>query len=180
MQSRKIEPRAYLRSTTSKIFNENHSIMEDLNQPLDAGLGSDAPEQGLIITDEIRGYWRETANWSLFVSILMFIFIGLLLLGMFFGGFAMANVGGGGIVMVLVFFLYALVLFFPAWYYYKFATLTKLAVQMGDNNALEDGFDYLKRFYRFIGILIIVFIALYLLFLIFGVAMMSNMNRGGF
>ena len=153
--------------------------MEDLNQPLDAGLGADASDQGLKITDEIRTYWRETANWALFVAVLMFIGIGFVLIGMLFGGFAASASGdGSAFAIVLFFFLYALVLFFPAWYYYKFSSLTKQAVLTGDNNALEDGFDYLKRFYRFVGILIIVLIALYLLFIIFGIAMLGNMGRG--
>ncbi len=152
--------------------------MEDLNQPLDAGLSSEAADQGLIITDEIRKYWRETANWALFVAVLMFILIGLVLIGMLVGGLAGNNTDGSGIALVLFFFLYALVIFFPAWYYYKFSTLTKQAVNMGDNNALEDGFEYLKRFYRFIGILIIAVLALYILFIIFGISMMGNMGRG--
>ena len=152
--------------------------MEDLNQPLDAGLGSDASEDGLKITDEIRRYWLETANWVLFLAVLMFIGIGFVLIGMFFGGFLSASTGeSGGIGIMIAFFLYALVLFFPAWYYYKFSTLTKQALNTGDNNALEDGFDYLKRFYRFIGILVIVLIALYVLFFIFGIAMMSNLRN---
>lgn len=161
--------------TNIKIFNENQSKMEDLNQPLDAGLGSDASDDGLKITDEIRRYWLETANWVLFLAVLLFISIGLLLIGMFVGGIMSAgNAVGGGIAFMVMFFLYALLLFFPAWYYYKFSTLTKQALNTGDNNALEDGFDYLKRFYRFIGILIIVVIALYVLFFIFGIALLSN------
>lgn len=157
--------------------NENHSIMEDLNQPLDAGLGNDASEQGLKITDEIRSYLRQSANWAMFFSILIFILVGLLLLGMLFGGALSASSGRGeGMILFVFFLLYALVIFFPAWYYYKFSTLTKQALNQGDNNALEDGFDYLKRFYKFLGILVIVFIALYILFMIFGLAMLGSMG----
>lgn len=152
--------------------------MEDLNQPLDAGLGGDSSEQGLKITDEVRAYWRESANWALFFSILLFILIGIMLIGMLFGGIMSANSGvDGSMFLVVFFFLYALIVYFPAWYYYKFATLTKLAVSQGDNNALEDGFDYLKRFYRFVGILVIVLMSLYVLFLIFGIALLGNMGR---
>jgi hypothetical protein len=67
--------------------------MEDLNQPLDAGLGAEAPDQGLKITDEIRAYWRETANWALFISVLMFIVIGFVMIGMLFGGYAAMSEG---------------------------------------------------------------------------------------
>lgn len=151
--------------------------MEDLNQPLDAGLGADASDEGLKITDDIRHYWQQTANWALFLAVLMFIGLGFMLLGMFFGGLMSVNSGTTeGVFLVALFFLYAALLFFPAWYYYKFSTLTKQAINTGDNNALEDGFDYLKRFYRFIGILVITIIALYVLFLIFGVAMLANMR----
>lgn len=151
--------------------------MEDLNQPLDAGLGADASDEGLKITDDIRRYWQQTANWALFLAVLMFIGLGFMMLGMFFGGLMSVNSGTAeGMVVVVFLFLYAALLFFPAWYYYKFSTLTKQAINTGDNNALEDGFDYLKRFYRFIGILVIAVIALYVLFLIFGIAMLSNMR----
>lgn len=152
--------------------------MEDLNQPLDAGLGAEASDQGLKITDEIRAYWRETANWALFIAVLMFILIGFVMIGMLFGGYAAMSEGVASVTLILVFFLYGLVLFFPAWYYYKFSSLTKQAINFGDNNALEDGFDYLKRFYRFVGILVIAVFALYILLIIFGISMMGNMNRG--
>lgn len=153
--------------------------MEDLNQPLDAGLGGDAPDQGLKITDEVRMYWRESAKWALFFSILFFIVIGLILVAAFFGGLVSASSGGSeGIFVVIIFIFYASIVYFPAWYYYKYATLSKLALNQGDNNALEDAFDYLKRFYRFIGYLIIVIMALYILFLIFGIAMLGSMRNG--
>jgi hypothetical protein len=152
--------------------------MEDLNQPLDAGLGSDAAEDGLKITDEIRSFWLETANWALFLAVLLFIGVGLVLIGMFFGGFLNATSGNsGGIAIMVMFFLYALVLFFPAWFTYKFSTMIKQAVNTGDNNSLEDGFDYLKRLYRFIGISIVAILALYVLFLVFGLAMMRNFSN---
>lgn len=153
--------------------------MEDLNQPLDAGLGAEATDQGLQITDEIRAYWRETANWALFGAVLMFILIGILLITMLFGGLASARIGSGeSVIFIGMIFLYGLVIFFPAWYFYKFSSLTKQAIQSGDNIALEDGFEYLKRFYRFLGVLVIAMMALYLLFIIFGLSMMGSMGRG--
>lgn len=133
---------------------------------------------GLSITPEIRQYWRETANWALFFAVLMFLAYGFVALAMLLAGAAGGGVGIVGAVFVIS--IYTLVLFMPAWYYYKFSSQSKQAMNTDDSALLDEAFANLSRFYRFVGILTIVILSLYaLIFLVFGAAILSN-SGGGF
>lgn len=144
--------------------------MEDTNHPLDAGSGMAPPSrERLNFSDAIRIDLLESAKWTLFFAILLFILLGLIALVSLF-----AMVAGGAAGMIGGLFalaIYGSLIFFPGWYYYKFSTLTRQALAYGDNDALGEGFVYLKRFYRFVGILMIVVISLYLLIAIAGLSM---------
>jgi hypothetical protein len=141
--------------------------MEDLNQPLDAGANNAG--QRLRFTEPVRSDLLETSKWVMFFAVLLFIMLGLIAIASLMMIFTAGAMGFGmAIVMIGI---YGTLLFFPAWYYYKFSTLTRQALNYNDNNALDDGFAYLKRFYRFVGILIIVFVALYLVLAIVGLSM---------
>ncbi len=146
--------------------------MEDIDQPLDASLGSKPSEPRLRFTESVRSDLLETAKWALFFAVLMFIVLGLLA----FASLALiVTAGAYGFGMAIVMMgIYGSLIFFPAWYYYKFSTLTRQALNFDDNNALEMGFWYLKRFYKFVGILIIVVISLYLLILIGSLLFVSS------
>lgn len=144
--------------------------MEDMNQPLDAA--ADNSGQRLRFTEPVRSDLLETSKWVMFFAVLLFIVLGFMvaasLLMVFTGG------ASGFVMAILMIGIYGALIFFPAWYYYKFSTLTRQALNFNDNNALDDGFGYLKRFYRFVGILIIVFIALYLLMAVVGLSMFMS------
>lgn len=146
--------------------------MEDIDQPLDASLGSRPSAQRLRFTESVRSDLLETAKWALFFAVLMFIILGFLA----FASLALiVSAGAYGFGMAIVMMgIYGSLIFFPAWYYYKFSTLTRQALNFDDNNALEMGFWYLKRFYKFVGILIIVVISLYLLILIGSLLFVSS------
>ncbi len=147
--------------------------MENFDQPNDPGMAQ-AKDDSLQITPEVRLYWKETANWALFFAVLLFIAFGLASIT----GLVLAFTGVGGfIVGLFVVAFYGVVIFFPAYYYYLFSTKMKQALSMDNTALLDYAFVNLKRFYRFVGILIIVFLALFILImLVFGTAMM----RGGF
>lgn len=144
--------------------------MEDTNQPLDAA--ADTPGQRLRFTEPVRSDLLETSKWVMFFAVLLFIVLGFMVAGSLVMVFA---AGAGGFIMAIFMIgIYGTLIFFPAWYYYKFSTMTRQALNFNDNNALDDGFAYLKRFYRFVGILIIVLIALYLLMAVVGLSMFMN------
>lgn len=147
--------------------------MENFDQPLDQGF---APGQkdGLRITEPVRQYWRQTGAWTMFFAILLFIVFGLVsLLGLFV---AFAGGGMGLISGVFIIGIYSVFLFFPGYYFYLFSTQMKQALLYEDNRMLDMAFMNLKRYYRFVGILMIIFIAFYVLFmLVYGAALMQGM-----
>lgn len=152
--------------------------MENFDHPLDAGMAADGPDHsGLSITPEIRQYWRQIANWALFFAVLMFIVYGLVAL---VGLFSAIQGGATGIVSgIFVIGIYTLIVFMPAWYYYKFSSQSKQAMNTDDTPLLDEAFANLHRFYRYVGILTIVLLSLYaLVFLIFGAALLGGAGRG--
>ncbi|MCB0522972.1 MAG: DUF5362 family protein [Saprospiraceae bacterium] len=146
--------------------------MENFDQPMDMGMEA-SKDDGLIITEEVRQYWKQIAVWTQFFAILLFILFGLASLFALSLAFAVGAAGLIGSIMVIG--LYGAVLFFPALYYYRFSTQMKEALRSEDNGLLDQSFMNLKRFYRYVGILLIVLISLYVVFfLTFGAAMMSR------
>jgi hypothetical protein len=145
------------------------------------------------IGHESIGYLETTRKWTMFLAILGFIGIGLMLLiGIFAGSFIGKMMGGmssmsgmegmegmegmgaakaaSGFVGVFMFVFYlilAVIYFFPVLYLLRFSTHTKKAVATLDANELKLGLKYLKSYWKYIGILLIVCISLMLLGLIF-------------
>lgn len=154
------------------------------------------------IGHESLGYLETTRKWTMFFAILGFVGLGLmLLLGLFFGsimgkaiggvssmsgmegmeGMETAKAVGGvmGIVMFIVMLIFAVIYFFPLLYLLRFSTHTKNAVANLDANELRLGLKNLKSYWRYIGILIIILLAFYLLVLIFAggtLAMLSGLK----
>jgi len=132
---------------------------------------------GLSITPEIRQYWRETANWALFFAVLMFLLYGFIVLAMLMA--AVAGGAAGAVGAVFVIGIYTLVFFLPAWYYYKFSSQSKQAMNTDDTALLDEAFANLRKFYNYVGILTIIILSLYaLIFLIFGAAILGNAGGG--
>jgi uncharacterized membrane protein len=146
--------------------------MENFDQPLDVGMAPSS-DDGLRITPEVRLYWEQISKWTLFFAVLLFIVFGLVsLLGLMA---AMAGGVAGVIGGLLIVAIYGAILFFPALYYYRFSTQMKQALNTDDSGMLDQAFINLKRYYRYVGILIIIVIAFYLLFiLVFGAALMGG------
>src|SRR5690606_38683392 len=126
----------------------------------------------LNLSEEIKGYLRETSTWTLFLSILGFVGIGIMVLaGIFMSvlfastgvqdpyeslGFSMSWMGGFYIILAVVYF-------FPVLYLFKFSRKMKSAITSKNNNDLTTAFQNLKSHYKFVGILTIALIALYIL-----------------
>ena len=154
------------------IFTKTTIKMENFDQPLDVGMAP-GKEDGLRITPEIRQYWEQTSKWALFFAILLFIIFGLIsLIGLFA---AMAGGASGLFGGIFIVGIYAAIIFFPGLYYYRFSTQLKQALNTDDNSLLDLAFINLKRYYRYVGILVIAVIALYLLIIIvFGASLLNG------
>ncbi len=145
--------------------------MENFDQPNDLGMAP-AKDDGLQITPEVRLYWKETANWALFFAILLYILFGIcIIIGLIFaftGGIA------GFITGLFVIAFYGAFLFFPGYYYSLFASKMKQALNTQNNALLDYAFVNLKRFYRYVGIMIIIAFGLGLLFFIVFASVILN------
>jgi hypothetical protein len=152
------------------------------------------------IGHEALGYLNTTRKWTMFFAILGFVAIGLMLLGGLFAGAlfkgAMSGLSGmegmegmegmdvarsaGGFAGTMVFILilvFAVIYFFPMFYLLKFSTLSKNAIANLDSSGLTQAFKHLKSYWVYLGILVIIVLAIYLLiFIIAGGATMAFMG----
>ena len=123
-------------------------------------------------------------KWTLFFAILGFVFMGFALLATIFSSAAfsepefqtgpMAQFGKYYFVMSLLVLVILLVIyFFPVLYLYKFSIKTRRAIRERSAVNFDDAFRYLNAHFKFVGILTIIFLALYgvffLIVLLFGV-----------
>ncbi|HTQ65726.1 MAG TPA: DUF5362 family protein [Puia sp.] len=131
----------------------------------------------LHIDNQSSGYLAEAARWAKFLAILGFIFCGLIVLVAVFAGSYIASsfnrFGTEGLTLVsgaFVSFLYiliALLYFFPCLFLFRFASKMQVALRTNDQELLNTSFRNLRGFYRFLGILTIVVLSIYVLALIF-------------
>jgi len=125
-------------------------------------------------------YLKESARWSFFLSIIGFIGIGFMMLAAVFVTFlssltnsafgsSEANVLGPMQGMLSgMYVLLALLYFFPVYYLFKYAKGTKEALLLHDSDALEAALGYLKSHHKFVGIMMIVILSIYVVAL-FGI-----------
>jgi hypothetical protein len=132
----------------------------------------------LQIDNQSSGYLSETAKWTRFLSILGFIFCGLILLiAIFFGSFISsafskygnAATSGVGSLFVIIYVVVALIYFFPCLYLFNFSGKMQIALRNNDQAQLNLAFKNLKSCFKFLGILTIVILGFYFLILIFGI-----------
>jgi hypothetical protein len=137
------------------------------------------------LTQITLSYLKETAKWCQFLSILGFIFLGFMLIAavsmIIFGSELNSTLAAAqgynrgvqfptGLIALLYIFIGALY-FFPIYYLYNFATNMKKATFSGSNSEIEEAFKNLKSHYKFVGIVTIVILSIYLLIFLFGLAL---------
>jgi uncharacterized membrane protein YjgN (DUF898 family) len=119
-------------------------------------------------------FLKETAKWSYFLSILGFIGIGLMLVAAVFmatilGSMPTTGMGAFGAMQGMMSGIYvvmALLYFFPVYYLYKFASKMKSALSSKSTEELTDSIENLKSHYKFMGILAVIIISIYILILV--------------
>ena len=144
------------------------------------------------IGQEALGYFDTTRKWTMFFAILGFVFLGLMLvfglvagtlIRKFTSGMSgmegmegMGSMGAAGgmasIMMIIVMLIFAVIYFFPLFYLLKFSQHAKRAVASCDANEMTLAFKNIKSYWKYMGILVIILLAVYLIiFLIFGASM---------
>lgn len=123
---------------------------------------------------------RESAKWCMFLAIVGFIFIGLMVIAGAFMSVAMSAIPdnnpafGGGMnpfmaikgYLGVVYILIALLYFFPVYYLFNYAKGTKQAFESGNSEVLTNALVNLKSHHKFLGIMTIVMIVVYILMFI--------------
>jgi Family of unknown function (DUF5362) len=126
-------------------------------------------------------YLNESARWSRFLSIIGFIYCGLMvIMGLFFGSIMtrmLPSMGGDAAAGAMIgsgffgifFIVMSLIMFFPALYLFNFSSKMRRALNSNDQPLLTESLKNLKSFFKFYGILLIVVLSFYALALVFGV-----------
>lgn len=126
------------------------------------------------LSEQAKKYLLEASKWANFIAIVGFIAIGLLIIMSFSIGTILANLPEGslgGLSPRFFSFFYLIaagVYFIPVFFLFQFGQKTKQALMQNDHNLLTFGLKKLRSHYKFIGILFIVFISLYIFLILFG------------
>ena len=117
-----------------------------------------------------------TKGWVRFISVLMFIGAGLMLLFaviMVVMGSAMASLtkspmfsGGFGIVLAVIYGIFAFIYIFPALKLWKYASCIGSLIASGASSDLEMALNEQRSFWKFIGMIFLVLLSLYALIFI--------------
>jgi len=128
----------------------------------------------LSLNDLAISALRESGKWCMFLSIVGFIFIGLIVF--FVGVSVLASIKS---YFGILYLLMALLYFFPIYYLYNYAKGIKNALSSDNENILEKALVNLKSHHKFLGIMTIVMISLYVLFFIGTIIFVVDMASGG-
>ncbi|MCB0699084.1 MAG: hypothetical protein H6551_05200 [Chitinophagales bacterium] len=135
-------------------------------------------ENGIKLNDTGKYFILGASRWMKFFAIFMIIILSLMLLVALMMGAALSQMasvynegastiamGGASFGVGTVIFA-ALLYVYPIYALLKFANISKRGIHTGDSELFNDAFRYLKGFFQYMGILIIIFIGIYLVFFI--------------
>lgn len=130
-------------------------------------------QTGLQISENALRNLSTTSKWAKFISIVNFVILGLFALAAIF-----FIVGGAGLGLSLnlptfpfslIGILYLVIIavaFIPNLYLFKFTTNMSRAINLREQMSVDNAFRHLMAYYRFIGIVLLIVIILYVLMLI--------------
>ena len=124
---------------------------------------STSNQNDLVLDNIAQAHLLVTRKWSMFLSILGLIMCGLLIIAMFalLAFNAMDSLFPFGLSMFFPYLILMACYFFPLYYLLQFSKYSKQAVLQRDSALLTLAMFNLKRHYRFLGILIIILLILY-------------------
>ncbi|CAM3681240.1 DUF5362 domain-containing protein [Mucilaginibacter galii] len=143
------------------------------------------PEKGLVLSEEALYYLQTAAKWAKFLAILGFIGCVIMVLVGLFAGSIFSKMGtvsaypsvmsqSAGAFMSVFYIAFALLYFFPSLYLYQFAKFAQNALLFSSSQDITLAMGKLKSFFKFVGILIIAILSLYLLIVIGVFVMMGT------
>lgn len=127
----------------------------------------------LWITEDIRSYIYDTAKWGRFLSIVGIVISALTAMSAMNAGAIITALSAASpgnpmaslnpAVLTVIYLLFALFIFYPSFLLYKFSTAATQAVLYADQPSLSIAMGKMKSLFKFWGILMIIFISLYVL-----------------
>lgn len=128
---------------------------------------------GLQITEQTIRNLNITRKWAKFIAIVNFVFLGLLALVAIFLIIAGAGLGMSlnmpsfpFSIVGIVYLVIIAIAFIPNLYLFKFATNMGRAINLREQMSSEQSFRYLMAYFRFIGILLLISVCIYVLMII--------------
>jgi hypothetical protein len=150
----------------------------------------DSMESQDLLTPVSKNFLLSTAKWAKIVSIINFVFGGLMVILAFslgaimsripagLGGNPLFSAGGVGIFGTILYLIFAALIIVPAYFLFTFASKTKQAILSDDDANLEIGLHNIKRYFQFNAILLLIVVSFYaliiLLMLVGGAAALSQ------
>ena len=121
----------------------------------------------LTFNQPVRDYLKESAGWSKFLAIVGFVFLGLSVLSIIFLAVNMARfsqIGGGiGGGFILLYVIFTAIFAIPVYHLYNFANKAQEALLRENQSLLVGAFSSHKTVFKFYGIVMIIFLAIYAL-----------------
>jgi heme/copper-type cytochrome/quinol oxidase subunit 2 len=125
------------------------------------------------IGSEILNNLNSTRKWTTFLSVLGFIFLGLLIVAglttsLFLTTFKTqeANLGIPESVMIIILIVIGAIYFFPVFFLFRFSRNTRDAIQNLDGQKMAKGINNLRLYFTYIGIMVIIVLSIYVIALI--------------
>lgn len=140
---------------------------------------------GLSLDTTAKSHLNDTARWAKFLAITGFFFLLVLIaVGIYsavtiskyeemyepLGGRDGINRGAYSAGMIIGYSIFAIVAFFPLLFILRFANQMKDALQNNDGVQLTSSFQNLKIYFRYLGIITIVFLVLMGISFVMGIA----------
>ncbi len=135
-------------------------------------LDSNQQSQGIQLEFAAKNYLLRTAKWAKFLSIVGFIFAGIMVLASIFIGIFLGNRISNeipGFVFTIIYLVIGGIAIPPILSLYRFSERAKSACNQGDSFSLTEALGQLHAHYRYNGILLIIVLSSYLLAILGGV-----------
>src|SRR4029079_4093291 len=136
----------------------------------------------LSIDPVTKAHLSETARWARFLAIVGLIGIVLMVVGGLaysiwitsmlqtmqgrYGGFSSNYSTGVAIGSAIIFVIAAAIAFFPMLYMLRFAGQMRTALNSNDQESLNSSFQNLKIYFRYVGIITIIGLALWVIWIL--------------
>jgi len=123
--------------------------------------------ESLIMTKDTLGSLDRIIYWAKFLSILGFIGVAFMLIGALSIALVGISIMGSEVAGIsVVYLVFAAIYFMPMYYLFKFATHARQGLTHKSQYETDQGLIYLAAHYKFIGIMAIVLLSLYVLIFI--------------